>query len=81
MNTLLLLLALIGQPARMHTDIGTCYGTVIAPGQATMEGTCSLEPGTAIVFPEYSDEAGVVVSARTLESGRVVVTFVDGGAL
>lgn len=81
MTALLTLLALIGQPAALHTDLGTCWGTVVAPGQAVLEGTCSLTPGLPITFPEYSDEAGELVSARTLESGRVVVRFVDGGAL
>lgn len=81
-QALALLLALIGQPARIHTDLGTCYGTVVAPGQLVVEdGSCALDPGQPVYFPEYSDEAAELVSARTLDSGRVLVTFRDGGAL
>lgn len=86
METLLVLLALIGHTAVLNTDLGTCEGLVIAPGVAEMHGTCTLTPGSAVYFvdaagDDVSEEAAELVSARTLESGRVVVTFKDGGAL
>lgn len=76
MTHLLTLLALIGHTAVLNTPIGTCEGTVVAPGQAVLEGTCSLDAGTPMAVGELKV---VLVSARTLDSGRVVVRF--GGAL
>jgi hypothetical protein len=83
MNTLLALLALVGQPAVVASDLGACSGVVVAPGQVVLtDGTCSFA-GAAVFVEDGTrqdgDPAGYVTHARTLPSGRVVVTF--GGVL
>ena len=78
MNTLILMLALVGSPIMVDGPLGTCYGTIVAPAQALVtEGTCALDAGcVALLEGDSAGECfGTVTGARELESGRVIVTF------
>ena len=76
MNTLTLLLALIGQSATLWTPDGACDVTIVAPGQALVtDGSCSLDAGALYVGEESEEAVGTLTHARTLDSGRVLVSF------
>lgn len=81
MDTLYVLLALIGQPIALSTDVGMCYGTVVAPGRAVLEsGSCALDSGDILLTGadptrQDGDAVGTAYRARTLPDGRIVVSF------
>lgn len=77
MNTLTLLLALLGRTVVLSTPIGECEAIVVAPGQAMVtDGTCSLDQGAVYLDDRHDDDAfGPLTGAYTLPSGRVVFTF------
>ncbi len=81
MTTLLALLALVGQPVALSNDLGTCYGRVIAPGQAVLtEGSCALDSGDLLLTGDDptrqdGDAVAELTHARTLPSGRIVINF------
>lgn len=83
MTPLLLALMLqVGQPMALHTDLGVCDGTVIAPGQAVLtDGSCLLDSGVVYVDdprdPREEDAFGPLTGAYQLPSGRVVVRFTE----
>ena len=84
MSTLLALLALVGQPMVLVTELGVCDALVVAPGQALIlpgPGACSLDPGQLLTpaMPDLTrqdgDAVAITTGAHTLPSGRVIITF------
>lgn len=77
MNTLLILLALIGQPATLWTDLGTCSGVVSAPGVVVLtEGTCSLAgDGLLYIGSDPEEAVSLVGSPKRLSAGRIILRF------
>lgn len=76
MNYLITLMALIGQPVALETDMGTCTGHVVSPSQVIIQdGTCALDDESALVTKDGKAVGWFTRSVR-LESGRVLAYFV-----
>ncbi len=79
MNTLIALMALVGQPVSLWTEMGTCEGYVVAPQQMVItDGTCSLsdDENAYLYTTDVEEPVAWFTRASRLESGRVIAHFV-----